>query len=246
MGGPEVDVGDYYDRFWSGQDPQARAEHDYRSFQVDLFAYLDSLLDDLTGCRALEIGPGLGLDTLRLAQRGAEVWAVDLAPASLRTVRRRAAAAGLADRVHVVRMNGESLALADASFDLVYVQCTLMHTDWRRVVRECWRVLRPGGRAIFVEPLRHHPLVALYRATLSRCRGSRPRYLSWWDFDRISRFFGRGNRRSFYLISPLALALRQTPLGRPLAPPLRALDRALLRLPFLRPLAWYVVAYHQR
>lgn len=246
MGRPKVDVGDYYDQFWGGRDPQGLAQHDYRDFQADLFAYVGRLLGDLSGCRALEIGPGLGLDTLRLAQRGAEVWAVDLSPTSLQTVQGRCAATGLAERVHVLRMNGEALAFADASFDLAYVQCTLLHADWPLVVRECWRVLRPGGRALFIEPLRHHPAVALYRATLSRCRDSRPHYLSWWDFERIERLFSSGHRRSFYFISPVALALRKTPLASLLAPPLRALDRALLRLPFLRPFAWYVVACHER
>ena len=239
------DIGAYYDDFWSGGDPAALAEHDYRTFQADLFAYVDGELGDLSGKRVLEVGPGLGLDTLRLLGKGAEVWSVDLSAASLHIVRDRCRAAGFGDRVHPVQMNGERLALPDAGFDVVYVQCTLMHADWPVVVRECRRVLRPGGRAVFVEPLRHHPAVAIYRATLSACKGSQPHYLSWWDFARIGRLFRRGKRRPFYFLSPGTLVVRRTPLEAPLRRVLKTADGALLRLPPLRPFAWYIAGVYE-
>lgn len=242
----QPDIGAYYDQFWSGADPAALAAHDYRAFQADLFAYVDQLLGPLAGRRVLEIGPGLGHDTLRLAQRGAEVWAIDLSQRSLEIVAARCAAAGVGDRVHLVRMNGERLGFPDASFDLTYVQNTLVHADWPRVVHECARVLRPGGRALFIEPLRDHPAVALYRATLSRCRSSRPRYLRWGDFERLRRAFRESQLQPFYLTAVLALPLRRTPLDRLIRPPLQALDRHLLRLPWLRPFAWYIVACYTR
>ncbi|MHB9092862.1 MAG: class I SAM-dependent methyltransferase, partial [Chloroflexota bacterium] len=135
-----LDVGAYYDDFWSGGDPEALAEHDYRAFQADLFAYVDRRLGDLSGQRVLEVGPGLGLDTLRLLRKGGEVWAIDLSGASLHLVRERCRAAGFGERVHPAQMNGEHLALPDALFDLVYMQCTLMHADWPVVVKECRRV----------------------------------------------------------------------------------------------------------
>jgi len=243
---PQPDIGAYYDQFWGGADPIGLAINDYRAFQADLFTYVDGLLGPLDGLRVLEVGPGPGFDTARLARRGAAVWAIDVSQVSLELVRGRCAQLGLAGRVHPIRMNAEQLAFPDEAFDLTYTQNALVHTDWPRVVSECFRVLRPGGRALFVEPLRDHPAVALYRATLSHCRGSRPRYLSWWDFGRIGHSFRRGCVRSFYFLSPLSLALRPTRLEPLLRTALQALDQALLRLPFLRPFAWYIVAVFEK
>ena len=238
------DVGSYYDRFWSGEDPAALATHDLRAFENDMLAYAADLLGSLAGLRVLEVGPGQGHATLWLAEQGAEVWAADVSQASLGMVRGRLAAAG--QLVRLVQMRGESLAVAEASVDLVFIKCTLMHADWRQVVREVVRVLRPGGRALFVEPLRHHPVVALYRATLSSCKESRPHYLSWRDFQETGRHFRGARVRSFYLVSPGVLALRGTPLWGWLKSPLQAVDRVLLRLPFLRPFAWYAVGCYER
>ncbi len=232
-------LADYYDRYWAGADPAALATHSYRDFQSDLHAYVSKQLGTLAGLRVLEIGPGLGSATLELAGRGAEVWAVDISGQSLVAVRERLAEAG--QTLRPVQMKSEELAVASASFDLVYVEAVLMHTDWRRTVRECVRVLKPSGRAIFVEPLRHHPAVALYRSTLSSFRQTRPHYLSWSDFAEIRGLFAGGQERPFYLLAPFSLPLRGTPLRR-LAVPLRALDRALLRLSPLKRVAWYLVA----
>jgi SAM-dependent methyltransferase len=244
MKADEPDLGSYYDRFWSGEDPAALATHDLRAFEQDMMAYAVRLIGSPAGLRVLEIGPGPGHATLWLAENGAEVWAADISRASLGMVRSHLADAGQQGRL--LQMRGESLAVADASFDLVFIKCTLMHADWRQVVRESVRVLRPGGRAMFIEPLRHHPAVALYRATLSSCKESRPRYLSWWDLREVGRSFRRSRVRSFYLASPAVLALRGTPLADWLRAPLQSVDRALLSLPFLAPFAWYAVGCYER
>ncbi|MHB1134557.1 MAG: class I SAM-dependent methyltransferase [Chloroflexota bacterium] len=240
-----VELAAYYDNYWSGSDPAALAAHSYRAFQADLHAHVARLLGPLAGLRTLEIGPGLGHTTLWLAQRGAEVTAIDISRSSLGKVGERLSAAGQA--AHLVQSPGENLPLADGSFDLAFVECVLMHTDWRRTVAECARVLRPGGRALFIEPLRHHPLVALYRATVSSFKATQPHFLSWWDFDEIGRHFQGGERRAFYFFSPGTLPLRGTPIDRWLRAPLQAFDRALLdHLPPLRPFAWYLAACYQR
>ena len=180
----------------------------YRGFQAELYAHVAALVGKLDGLRVLEIGPGLGQTTLWLAQRGAEVWSVDISRSSLVQVNERLAAAG--QGACLVQSPGETLPLADASFDLVFVESVLMHSEWRRTVAECARVLRPGGRALFIEPLRHHPLVAVYRATISSLKATQPHYLSWRDFDEIARHFKHGQRRAFYFLSPATLAVRGT------------------------------------
>src|SRR6478609_9307231 len=62
------------------------------------------------GKRVLEVGCGLGTDTINFARAGAQVTAVDLSTASLDLARQRAAVFGLEDRIRFVEANAERLS----------------------------------------------------------------------------------------------------------------------------------------
>jgi SAM-dependent methyltransferase len=94
----------------------------------------------------LEIGCGLGTDTVRFARAGAHVTAVDLSATSVELARRRLEDSGLVGDIR--EADAEQLPFADASFDLVYSWGVLHHTpDTARAIREAARVLRPDGEA---------------------------------------------------------------------------------------------------
>jgi ubiquinone/menaquinone biosynthesis C-methylase UbiE len=99
------------------------------------------------GLRVLEIGCGCGSEAERFARAGAEYTAVDLTNAAVSITRRRFQLARLKERF--VQGDAESLPFADGSFDLVYSHGVLHHTpDTPRTIREVYRVLSPGGRAV--------------------------------------------------------------------------------------------------
>ena len=99
------------------------------------------------GHDVLEIGGGIGTDLAQFAGQGASVTDVDLAAAHLELARENFRLRGLQGRFF--HHDAESLPFADRSFDLVYSNGVLHHTpNTVRVVREIFRVLRPGGRAI--------------------------------------------------------------------------------------------------
>lgn len=82
------------------------------------------------GRTVLEIGCGLGTDTINFARAGAQVTAVDVSAASLALVRQRAELFGVADRVRLVEADAERLSevLAPAPFDLVYSFGVIHHS----------------------------------------------------------------------------------------------------------------------
>ncbi|WP_267594402.1 class I SAM-dependent methyltransferase [Carbonactinospora thermoautotrophica] len=98
----------------------------------------------------LEAGCGEGYGAALLAERhGARVLALDYDPATVDHVRRRY------PRVPVLRGNVVALPLADASVDVVVSLQVIEHLwDQPGFVRECARVLRPGGRLIVSTPNR--------------------------------------------------------------------------------------------
>ena len=95
----------------------------------------------------LEIGCGLGTDGAQFAQAGARYTGIDLTEAAVDLARRRFELFNLRGNFRVA--DAEQLDFADNSFDLVYSHGVLHHTpDTPTAVREIYRVLRPGGRAV--------------------------------------------------------------------------------------------------
>src|SRR6059036_3054722 len=62
------------------------------------------------GKKVLEIGCGIGTDTINFARNGAWVTAVDLSEKSLEVARRRAEVFGLQDRIRFIRADAEHLS----------------------------------------------------------------------------------------------------------------------------------------
>jgi ubiquinone/menaquinone biosynthesis C-methylase UbiE len=82
------------------------------------------------GKRVLEVGCGIGTDTINFARHGAQVTAVDLTEKSLEVARQRAAVFGLEDRIRFYQANAEELSrvVPVEPYDLVYSFGVIHHT----------------------------------------------------------------------------------------------------------------------
>ncbi len=104
--------------------------------------------------RVLDVGTGPGALAVEIARRcsACRVVGIDLAPDMLRSAARRASDARVADRVDFMVADAGQLPLADASVDVAVSTLSLHH--WRdpaAVLRELWRVVRPGGRVLIYD-----------------------------------------------------------------------------------------------
>jgi SAM-dependent methyltransferase len=100
------------------------------------------------GRRVLDVGCGAGVEVVRFARGGAQMFGVDLSPKAVALTQQNVAQQRLSAGLAVA--DGEALPFPDASFDYVYAHGVVQYAaDDRRVVAECHRVLRPGGTALF-------------------------------------------------------------------------------------------------
>ncbi|MEU6076897.1 methyltransferase domain-containing protein [Micromonospora sp. NPDC047074] len=103
-----------------------------------------------TALTVLDVGGGTGGFAVPLAQAGHRVTVVDASPDALAALTRRAAEAGVAERVRAVQGDGDALAglVEPGSADLVLCHAVLeVVDDPAAVVAALAAALRPGGVA---------------------------------------------------------------------------------------------------
>jgi SAM-dependent methyltransferase len=130
-------------------DRRFRSEYDYALFEyyrsAKVLAFLDQAGGRLHG-RVLDAGCGGGGMPLSFAEEADEVVAIDLVPryadAGVRLARER----GLRN-LRFLQADGTALPFPDRTFDVVLSHAVIEHVaDAPRYLRECARVLRPGGQ----------------------------------------------------------------------------------------------------
>jgi len=115
------------------------------------------VLGDVAGLDIVDLGCGTGYFSAWLARRGARPVGVDVTPAQLDTARRMQAETGI--EFPLLEASAEDVPLADASFDLALSEYgASIWCDPHKWLPEAHRLLRPGGRLVF---LANSPLVIL-------------------------------------------------------------------------------------
>ena len=197
--------------------------------------YCYHLLGDVRGKRIVDFGCGSGANTALLACRGAHVWAVDISQDLLRLGQRRLAASGRAGEATFIAGSAHDMPFPDQSIDIVFGIAILHHLDLDLVSKEVRRVLKPGGRAIFQEPVRNSKVIRFVRSLIPyRAPDISPyeRPLTDAELRRFATGFGRVRVRPFAL--PHVQLGQVLPVVKDYWRALYALDRGVLRvLPFL-------------
>jgi SAM-dependent methyltransferase len=127
------------------------SEHDGDGFNSHFVEHFPDLFEDK---RVLDLGSGYGGRPVKFIDYGAtEVVGVEIAEEHIVHGRAFAEERKMTDQVRFVRGTGEEIPQPDESFDLVTMMDVMEHVvDPPRVLEECWRVLRPGGRLALIFP----------------------------------------------------------------------------------------------
>jgi 2-polyprenyl-3-methyl-5-hydroxy-6-metoxy-1,4-benzoquinol methylase len=199
------------------------------------------LMAPLQGKDTLEIACGNGIDASIAAHNGAHVHAYDISSQSITMVRQRAQINGVADRVQLEVTGHFAQAFPGQTFDVIMGYAALHHIPLAGLAQQVYARLRPGGVAVFAEPVINSTL-------LHRIRRMVPYYifpptedekpLNDADIAAFAQPFDRMVRREFQFTSRI---WPMFPHWWSLAWSLHQLDYWLLKLPMLRRLATVVV-----
>lgn len=213
-------------------------------------------LGDVTGKRLLDLGCGAGENSVYFAKKGAECVATDYSPGMVEVALKLAEKNGV--KITGYTANAIELDFPDQSFDIVYASNLLHHLpEPKLAILEMYRVLKPGGKACFWDPLKHNPVINVYRriATKVRTEDETPLDINIVKF--VESIFPQTNFDTFwlatlwiflqfYLIEKVnpneerywkKIIIEQERLA-PIYFSLEKLDRVLKKIPGMRRFAW--------
>ncbi len=215
-------------------------------------------MGELKGRKILDLGCGSGESAVYFAKQGAEVTACDISPKFVEVAQRLAQYHGV--KIETGVCPAEILPYADNSFDFVFANGVLHHVDIPPTMHELKRVLKPGGRGFFIEPLPYNPVINVYRWIAREVRTPDERPLTVADVNRIRQIFPRtqvdyfwfftlGVFLYFFFIERASTSERywkkilyEADRYEKLFARLKKLDdKVLPALPFLKPLCWNMV-----
>lgn len=163
-----------------------------------------SLVGNLHQKKILDLGCGLGDASLYFASKEALVSAVDISPEMIKLVKTLAKKYQFGQKIKAEVMLAENLKFPQNYFDFVYGNGLLHHVDIHQSLRETWRVLKPTGKAIFIEPLAHNFLINVYRKMADKVRTSTEIPLQYEALNNFNHLgFGNFSHQEFQFFTLL-------------------------------------------
>jgi ubiquinone/menaquinone biosynthesis C-methylase UbiE len=151
-------------------------------------ATVDRYLNSVNGKKVLDYGCGRGHLSLNILSRGAHVCGIDISPVYISDAIQTIAQKGYPEYRYSLRvMDAHALEYEDCTFDLVIGEGILHHLNISVALSEIHRVLKIGGRAIFLEPLADNPLLRIFRLLTPHARTADEKPLSKKDLMDIKK-----------------------------------------------------------
>ena len=153
------DADTFYSTVWGGEDLHIgvyEGTKDIREASVQTVDRMAAMLPDLGPDKhVLDIGAGYGGSMRRIVQQtGCRATCLNISETQNDTNRAKNRRAKLGDRISVVHGVFEDIPESEATYDAVWSQDAILHSDQRdKVLAEVWRVLKPGGYFVFTDPM---------------------------------------------------------------------------------------------
>lgn len=249
----------FHDRFAATIDPASiNIEGMFESSTSPENRFILARTGDLKGKILLDLGCGAGESSVFFARKGAHCYAADCSQGMIALTRKLALLHGV--EINTCLTNAVELPFANNVFDIVYAANLLHHVDVHKTLMEIYRVLKPEGKSCTWDPLRHNPLINLYRLMATGVCTADEHPLDINIIGAVKKIFTDVVFDTFWLAT-LWLLCRfylvehvdpnhepywrkihlEEPLLRKTYLRLEKIDRFLKKIPFVRKYAWNIV-----
>lgn len=228
------------------------AEMYLRDFDENLFRYDEneplpprhkffySLLEDVKSKYILDCCCGYGFTSVKLAKNGALITGIDISPGMIDLAKKNAEFNNISASINFKVMSAQDMSFNENTFDYVVSLVGLHHLNLELAGKEIRRVLKVGGKAIFLEPRIPFRWIMAFRSLIPKTCAESPGGGSLSDKEvyEFSRNFSTHKVYYFQLLKKLF----RMKFSNKLSSKIDKLDLMLIKnFPILRKLCWAFV-----
>lgn len=184
-----------------------RKDYEVQYIDNNYHEYFFNLIDDVENLKILDFGCGDGWTSIKLVEKGANVVGIDISEELIFKALENKEQLNYGDNLSFQVMAGEDLQFESDSFDMVVGNSVLHHTEINGAINSIYRVLKDGGKAIFVEPMNQNIFLRIWRLLTPWRRSSTEKALMTGDVKFIRSVFSKTNERYFNLFSMATIGL---------------------------------------
>ena len=203
----------------------------------DFFRYLEK---NSKNSEILDFGCGVGSSTEKVIKfNPKKITGIDISEVSIQKAISRAETTGA--NVEYKVDNCEKTNFKDNNFDIVYGTGILHHLQIEKCLDEIYRLLKPGGSLVFIEPLGTNPLINLYRKFTPNSRSKDEHPLIDKDFKYINSKFEKSEIKYYGFLTLIFFPFYKSPSCSKLFRFFAMLDQFLFKLKIFKLFAWSVL-----
>jgi len=192
------------------------------------------------GTKTLDFACGSGENGIYAASCGSKVVGIDISPEGINNAEANAKKFGVQKLCSFKVMDGEKMTFKANTFDYGVEYGALHHVDLEAALSELSRVIKPGGKMMCVEAMRHNPLIHWYRKKTPHLRTEWEveHILGIESLDVMRKYFKNVNVKFFHLSALALVPLRKTFMFPILLPMFNFVDKILLSTKIIGKYGW--------
>ena len=187
----------------------------------------------------LDYGCGIGSSLRKVAEFSPKkITGIDISEVSIKKAKE---VSKENSKIELLVDNCEKTRFQNNSFDVVYGTGILHHLNLEVCLTEIFRILKPGGKFLFIEPLGTNPLINLYRKLTPQSRSVDEHPLVDMDFNLIQKKFSKTKIKYYGFLTLAFFPLYSSPEKSKIFKILKNLDQILFKINIFKKLAWSVL-----
>ena len=173
-----------------------------------------------------------------------KITGIDISEVSIQKAKSKIASSQIAVELEVD--NCEKTKFKNNRFDIIYGTGILHHLNLKACLDEIERILKPGGKFVFIEPLGTNPVINLYRKLTPKSRSVDEHPLVNNDFKLIQNKFSKINIKYYGFLTLIFFPFYRSLKNSFIFKVLKNLDQYLFKINFFKKFAWSVLIIAQK
>ena len=188
----------------------------------------------------LDYGCGIGNSLKKVIEfKPKKVTGIDISDISIQKAKKIIKTTNF--NVDLLVDNCEKTKFEDNTFDIVYGTGILHHLNIEICLKEIHRILKPGGKFLFIEPLGTNPLINFYRRLTPKSRSIDEHPLVEKDFNLIKNKFVNSKIKFYGFLTLIFFPIYFSPKNSIVFKILKEFDQFLFNVNLFKKLAWSVL-----